>query len=66
MAEDDQMLAEIMTDNVITLNPKDTLRDAIKMFERYSFRAMPVTDEEDHLVGVVSHRHIRGLTPRLD
>lgn len=66
MAEDDQMLAEVMTENVITLNPKDTLRDAIKMFDRYSFRAIPVTDEEDHLMGVVSHRHIRGLTPRLD
>jgi CBS domain-containing protein len=36
------------------------------MFERYGFRAMPVSDEEDRILGVVSYRNIRGLTPRLD
>ena len=66
MADDDQTLAEIMTDNVIALSPEDTLRDAIEMFERYGFRAMPVSDEEDRILGVVSYRNIRGLTPRLD
>jgi CBS domain-containing protein len=66
MADDNQTLAEIMTDNVIALGSKDTLRDAIEMFERYGFRAMPVSDEEDRILGVVSYRNIRGLTPRLD
>jgi CBS domain-containing protein/sporulation protein YlmC with PRC-barrel domain len=66
MADDDQTLAEIMTDHVINLNPEDTLRDALENFDRYGFRAMPINDEEDHILGVVSYRNTRGLTPRLD
>lgn len=66
MAENDQTLAEIMTDNVISLNPDETLRDAVEMFERYDFRAIPVTDEEDLILGVVSFRNIRGINPRLE
>jgi CBS domain-containing protein/sporulation protein YlmC with PRC-barrel domain len=65
MADNDQTLADIMTDHVITLNPEDTLRDALENFDRYGFRAMPVNDEEDRILGVVSYRNIRGLTPRL-
>ena len=66
MADDGQTLADIMTDNVITLGPEKTLRDAMEMFQRYSFRAIPVSDEEDRILGVVSYTNIRGLTPRLN
>ena len=55
-----------MTDHVISLNPDDVLRDAIDMFERYSFRAIPVTDDSEHMLGVISFRDIRGIKPRLD
>jgi magnesium transporter len=65
-AEPDQLIGEVMTDNVITLSPEDTLSDAVDMFDRYSFRAIPVTDERNKLVAVVSFRDIRGIKPRLD
>ncbi len=65
-AEPEQMIGEIMTDNVISLNPEDTLSDAVDMFDRYSFRAIPVTDEQEKLTAVVSFRDIRGIKPRLD
>jgi magnesium transporter len=65
-AEPDQLIGEIMTDNVISLKPEDTLSDAVDMFDRYGFRAIPVTDEQDKLVAVVSFRDIRGIKPRLD
>jgi magnesium transporter len=65
-AEPEQALRDIMTDNLISLNPDDSLSDAVDMFSRYSFRAIPVTDAEDHLLGVVSYRDIRGIKPRLD
>lgn len=65
-AENDETLAEIMTDSVICLGPDDTLLDAVEMFDRYGFRAIPVTDDEGHLVGVVSFRNIRGIKPRLE
>jgi Mg/Co/Ni transporter MgtE len=65
-AESDQNLGEIMTDKIIALNPDDTLRDATAMFTRYSFRAIPITDDANMLLGVVSFGDIRGIKPRLD
>lgn len=65
-AEPDQTLGEIMTDHVISLNPESTLRDAVDMFARYDFRAIPIVDEQDKLLAVVSLRDIRGIKPRLD
>ena len=65
-AEPDQSIGEMMTDNVINLSPEETLSDAVDMFDRYSFRAIPVTDAENKLLAVVSFRDIRGSKPRLD
>ncbi|MBF0425945.1 MAG: magnesium transporter [Magnetococcales bacterium] len=65
-ANDNQTLAEIMTENVITLAPENTLRDALDMLERYSFRAIPVADPGNRILGVISYRSIKGLTPRLN
>ncbi len=65
-AETGQLLGEIMTDKIITLNQDDTLRNAVAMFVRYGFRAIPVTDENNVLLAVVSFRDIRGIKPRLD
>ena len=64
-AEAGQTLGDIMTEHVIAL-PKDaTLRDAVMLFERYNFRALPITDEGDQLLGAVSSRDMRALRPRL-
>ena len=64
-AEPGQTLGDIMTEHVIAL-PKDaTLRDAAMLFERYNFRALPITDENDHLLSAVSSRDVRSLRPRL-
>ena len=64
-AEPGQTLADIMTEHVIAL-PKDaTLRDARMLFERYDFRALPITDENDQLLGAVSSRDVRAFRPRL-
>ncbi len=65
-ADPDESLGEIMTDSLIALNPDDTLHDAVDMFSRYSFRAIPITDDEEHLLGVVSFHDIKGVKPRLD
>jgi Mg/Co/Ni transporter MgtE len=64
-AEPQQTLGEIMTDSLITLGPKETLGDALKAFTRYGFSAIPVTDDEHRILGVVSFRDIRGIKPRL-
>jgi CBS domain-containing protein/sporulation protein YlmC with PRC-barrel domain len=64
-ADPEERLSDIMTDNLITLGPEDSLHDAVEFFSRYSFRAIPVTDEQDRLLGAVSFHHIKGIKPRL-
>jgi magnesium transporter len=64
-AEPQQTLEEVMTDNVITLGSEETLGDAVKAFTRYGFNALPITDDEQRILGVVSFRDIRGIRPRL-
>jgi magnesium transporter len=64
-AEPGQTLGDIMTEHVISL-PKDaTLREAAMLFERYNFRALPITDENEQLLSAVSSRDVRSLRPRL-
>lgn len=64
-AEPGQTLGDIMTEHVIALPKEATLRDARMLFERYDFRALPITDESDQLLGAVSSRDVRALRPRL-
>ncbi len=64
-AEPGQTLGDIMTEHVISLPQDATLRDAAMLFERYNFRALPITDANDLLLGAVSMRDVRSLRPRL-
>jgi magnesium transporter len=64
-AQPGQTLGDIMTEHVIALPRDATLREARMLFERYDFRALPVTDESDQLLGAVSSRDVRALRPRL-
>ena len=54
-------LKEIMTTDVISLNPDDAISEASVNFSRYGFRALPVTIEDDSMIGVVSYRDIMNL-----
>jgi len=49
-----QKVSDYMTRNVITLNPKDTVRDAISIIEKTGHDGFPVVDNEGRLVGYVS------------
>ncbi|MGD0887471.1 MAG: CBS domain-containing protein [Thermodesulfovibrionales bacterium] len=53
-----------MTTSVISLNPENTLIEASEMFSRYGFRAIPVTDDHDGILGVVPYRDIMNLKHR--
>ncbi len=64
-ANADDRLADIMTTNIIHLGPEKTLREASEMFLRYSFRAIPVTDDKAVILGVIPYRDIMNLKHRL-
>ena len=61
-AEDFKKLGEIMVFDYISLGPESTLKDARRMFDRYDFRSLPVTDEEKKMLGVVPYRDVMSLT----
>ena len=61
-AEGKSALKEVMIENVITLKPDSTMRDAEAIFDRYDFRAIPVTDVKGKIIGVVPYRDVMNLT----
>ncbi len=61
-ADDKALLKDIMAENVISLPADSTLKEASRSFSRYDFRALPVTDEGNHLVGVIPYRDVMNLT----
>ena len=63
-AKVDAKLEEIMTTSVISLNPGNTLLEASEMFLRYGFRAIPVTDDHEEILGVIHYRDIMNLKHR--
>jgi len=65
MAEDDVLLGDLRVENVISLNPESTMKQAADAFLRYGFRALPVTDENDIILGVVPYRDVMNLKHRM-
>jgi magnesium transporter len=61
-ADDKTLLGDIMVGNVISLSTESTLKEASQDFARYDFRALPVTDEENRLMGVIPYRDVMNLT----
>ena len=61
-ADDRALLKDIMVENVISLNTESTLKEASLSFARYDFRALPVTDDKNRLVGVIPYRDVMNLT----
>ncbi|HLP44301.1 MAG TPA: CBS domain-containing protein [Candidatus Kapabacteria bacterium] len=64
VSQDEQQLKDIMTEDVIALDPDSTLKEASDLFERYGFRAIPVTDDNDKIIGVIPYKDIMDLKHR--
>ncbi len=56
---------ERMTKNPSTVKPEDGLKDAIWKMERGHFRHLPVVDESEKLIGMLSDRDVRLIRPSL-
>jgi len=56
---------EQMSKNPATVKPEDGLKDAIWKMERGHFRHLPVVDEKEKLVGMLTDRDIRLIRPSL-
>jgi len=54
-----------MVENVIGLSADSTMRQTSDMFLRYGFRALPITGENDVILGVVPFRDVMNLKHRI-
>jgi Mg/Co/Ni transporter MgtE len=61
-APDEALLRDVMVTNIIALGPDSTLKEASELFSRYDFRAIPIVDETDKILGVVPYRDVMNLT----
>lgn len=56
---------EQMSKKPQTIRPEDGLKDAIWKMERGHFRHLPVVDENDRLIGMLTDRDVRLIRPSL-
>jgi CBS domain-containing protein len=56
---------ERMSKNPATVKPDDGLKDAIWKMDHGHFRHLPVVDEHEKLIGIVTDRDIRSIRPSL-
>jgi acetoin utilization protein AcuB len=58
------LVVDLMTPNVITVTRLTPVLDAVKIMQEHDFRRLPVVDEDNRPVGVVSLRSIEALRPQ--
>lgn len=51
-------VCDYMTTDVVTLTPRSTVYDVVDRFLRSSFRRLPVVDENEEFLGVVSRSSV--------
>lgn len=52
--EDDALISDVMSERVIAAKVGDDQGDVAKMMKDYDFIAMPVTDYDEHLLGIIT------------
>ena len=57
---------DIMTKDVITVTEQDTLQDVIELLSRHRFGGLPVIDENNRLIGIISVTDIVHYSEKID
>ena len=53
-AQEDVLVENLMSTNTIAVHTMDDSQEASKLLSKYSFISMPVIDDENHLVGIIT------------
>jgi acetoin utilization protein AcuB len=59
------LIEEIMIRNVITLPSKATIEDAINLINHHTINHIPIINEQDQLIGIISDRDLRDASPSI-
>jgi len=58
VAEGKKKLEEIMTKDVVTIRPHETVNEALERMNKHNISCLPVVDEENRVVGIVTRTDI--------
>jgi magnesium transporter len=54
LSKDDDIIGEIMHENVVSINTLMDQEEVARTFQKYDFTSMPVVDNEERLVGIIT------------
>ena len=54
LRKSDEVIGDFMNDNIISVNTMDDQEEVARQFSKYDFTAMPVVDNENRLVGIIT------------
>lgn len=58
-----ELVKDWMSTDLITVGPETTLPEAHQLMMREEIRRLPIVDEKDHLLGIVTLGDVRGAEP---
>ncbi|SET80436.1 acetoin utilization protein AcuB [Oceanobacillus limi] len=59
------LVEEIMNTNVITLSPRASIAEALHLLQKHRIRHIPIINDQNHVVGIVSDRDVRDASPSI-
>jgi magnesium transporter len=66
MSDPNLLIADIMTEQPVSVEIDTRIRRVAKLFFKYNFEAIPVVDDENKLQGLVSYRDaVASLYPEI-
>ncbi|MYL34092.1 CBS domain-containing protein [Pontibacillus yanchengensis] len=59
------LVEQIMKTQVITCKPTETIESALKLLNDHHIRHIPIVDESNQVIGIVSDRDVRDASPSI-
>ncbi|WP_186578357.1 acetoin utilization AcuB family protein [Aquibacillus kalidii] len=59
------LVKEVMKTNVITLPPEAEISEALKLLQKHHIRHIPIIDQNNSVIGIVSDRDVRDAAPSI-
>src|SRR5690625_2495576 len=59
------LVEDVMKRNVVTLPPTASIHEALVLLRQHRIRHIPIIDEENHLIGIISDRDVRDALPSI-
>lgn len=59
------IVEQMMKTDVIALKPSNTIGDALNIVKQKNIRHLPIVDDEQHVIGIVTDRDLRDASPSI-